>query len=204
VVHQNALDASRLAQVADQIALAVATFDQQGCVSPHAVFLIGSHTAARTLAAQVAFALDRLEQRLPRGRISTAEALAIHEARTRAEFRHTEQEPVIFAGRNTSYTVVLDGSDSFEPSCLNRFVYIKPVPNLEQLIQCLQPTSPYLQSVAVLGFPDHELPELLDRLARAGASRITTFAELPWPPADWHHDGSHPLRELIRWVDIET
>jgi hypothetical protein len=26
---------------------------------------------------------------------------------------------------------------------------------------------------------------------------------MPWPPPEWHHDGASPLRELVRWVDLE-
>jgi hypothetical protein len=45
---------------------------------------------------------------------------------------------------------------------------------------------------------------LAQRFAAAGATRITTFERMPWPPMDGHHDGRGPLSELVRWVDLEA
>ncbi|MBD0320994.1 MAG: hypothetical protein ICV87_11715, partial [Gemmatimonadetes bacterium] len=40
-------------------------------------------------------------------------------------------------------------------------------------------------------------------LARAGVARVAALGNMAWPPQTWHHDGRPPLRELVRWCDLE-
>jgi acyl-CoA reductase-like NAD-dependent aldehyde dehydrogenase len=191
-------------ELADQVARAVACFDQQGCVSPHAIWVEdpdGSRTDA--FASAVAGALRMLEEELPRGDITPAEASLIHQERGAAELRGHAGQPVrVLAGAGTSWTVVVDGDAAFQPSCLNRFVRIHTVPSLGAAVDALRPHGSHLQSVAVAG-PEGVRTDLAHELAAAGATRVTTFSRLPWPPPEWHHDGAGPLGELLRWVDLE-
>jgi hypothetical protein len=190
--------------LADQVARAVACFDQHGCVSPHAVWVedpAGDRTDA--FATAVADALRRLEEELPRGEISPAEASLIHQERGAAELRGHAGQPVrVLTGSGTRWTVVVDGDPAFRPSCLNRFLHILPVPSMQQAIRALRPHRAHLQSVAVAGTAEMR-ERLAHDLAAVGATRVTTFERLPWPPPEWHHDGRGPLAELLRWVDLE-
>lgn len=190
--------------VADQVARSVAWFDQHGCVSPHAVWVEdpqGDRTAAFVDA--VAAALRRLERDLPRGDVDAAEASRIHQERGAAELRGHAGQPVrVVAGEGTGWTVVVDADPTFRPSCLNRFLFVLPVPRLQPAIDALIPHGPYLQSVAVAGTAETRT-RLAGPLAAVGATRVTTFERLPWPPPEWHHDGHGPLNELLRWVDLE-
>jgi acyl-CoA reductase-like NAD-dependent aldehyde dehydrogenase len=193
-----------LQRIARDVARAVATFDQHGCVSPHAVWvedpagrLAGPFTDA------LAAAMAELEVELPRGAVRPDEASLIHQERGSADLRgHAGGGGRVIAGRGTSWTVVLDTEPVFRPSCLNRFVRVHPVPGLDVALNALAPHGEHLQSVAIEVEPDAR-EDLAHRLARIGATRVTTFQRLPWPPAEWHHDGSAPLRELLRWVDLE-
>jgi hypothetical protein len=204
LVDARELTADEIEALARPAALAVATFDQQGCVSPHLIYVVGPIAAARQLADALATALHELQQQLPRGRITTAEAVALLDARTRAEFRAIAgQNLVTLAGPESSYTVVLEADDAFQPSCLNRFVTVKPLAALDRLPDLLRPISHFLQSIALEGFSHEQHAHLAECLGVLGCSRITRFNALPWPPPEWHHDGSEPLRELIRWVDVE-
>lgn len=205
LVGSDALESDRVA-TARAVARAVAAFDQHGCVSPHALWVEDSSgNAASDFAAAVAAALTEVEEELPRGRISRAEASAIQQERAAAEIRgHAPERSAtrVFIGEGTRWTVIFDPEPTFRVSCLNRFVRIHPVRDLDQAVDQLEPVGQLLQSVAVAGAADRR-EHIADRLAGVGASRVTTFERLPWPPPDWHHDGQEPLRELLRWVDIE-
>ncbi len=185
------------------LARAVAAFDQHGCVSPHSVWIEdadGHETDA--FAEELAEAFRTVQEEIPRGRVSKAEASTIQQERGVAEMRGYDGAVRVLAPAGTAWTVVVDHEPVFRPSCLNRFIRVHPIDRLEQAVHLLAPVGGHLQSVAIEAAPDRRLA-LADALARAGATRITTFERLPWPPPDWHHDGRGPLRELLRWVDIE-
>jgi hypothetical protein len=185
-------------------ARAVATFDQQGCVSPRALFVeagggVGPREFARLLAAELA----ALEASLPRGRLDAAEAAVIHAVRATAEFRAISGEDVeVMAGPGTAWTVIYSGTGGFEAVCLNRTIRVLPVPSLEEAAARLHPFRAVLQTVGVAG-AGSRLEALADALAAAGATRIAPLESMPWPGPDWHHDGAGPLRELVRWTDLE-
>ena len=197
-------DGSGAADVAAACARAVATFDQQGCVSPHVVYVeSGGGIGPADFAARLAAALEAVEAELPRGRLTAAEAAAIHDARATAEFRAIGgRDVVVHAGPGTSHTVIYDSDPAFEPSCLNRLVRVKPVDRLETLPSLLEPYRALLQS-AGLAAPAERFGALAAALGEAGVTRVATLERLPWPPPAGHHDGRGPLAELVRWTDLE-
>lgn len=194
-----------LERAARDLARATALFDQQGCVSPQLAYVIGTRPQASHFAGTTAAALDHIQTELPRGRINHAEAAAIRELRTRAEFDAiggggTE----LWGSAQLHYTVILTADDRFEGSCLNRTLLIKHVPDLTTLISRIEPFGSLLQTVGIAGFHGDSMVRVAAALGDAGATRITSIADMPWPPPGWHHDGRGPLRELIRWVDLES
>ncbi len=188
-----------------RVARATAIFDQHGCVSPHVVYVEeGGTTPPERFAAQVAEAFEVLDTELPRGAVSPAEAAAIQQLRGGAEFRQLAGRHVrVLAGPGTRFTVILDDDPTFTPSCLNRTLWVKPVRDLEDVPGYLEPVRRFLQSAAVVG-TGNRLHAIALRLARLGVARVTDFEGLPWPPMEWHHDGHGPLRELIRWTDLDV
>lgn len=195
---------STLESTAAAAARAIATFDQQGCVSPHVIYVErGGETSPKEFAAALARALDRAEQVLPRGRLSAAENATIQQVRGAAEFRALGgQDVVLHASHGTEYTVIYDADPTFTASCLNRVAWVKPVDDLAEAVEHVRPYARYLQTVGVAA-PMARRTEAAAWFAITGASRITDLERMPWPPPTWHHDGREPLRELIRWVDLE-
>jgi hypothetical protein len=98
--------------------------------------------------------------------------------------------------------VIYRSGGTVVPSCLNRTVQVIPVGGLREVFDALAPLSSHLQTVGVAG-PGPRRTELLEGLARIGVTRIVDLTRVPWPAPWWHHDGSGPLRALIRWTDAE-
>lgn len=198
-------DENSATRVIAACARAVATFDQQGCVSPHLVYVErGAPIPPQDFAERLAAALADVEAELPRGTLTPAEAAAIHDARGAAEFRAIGgADIVVHAGPGTSYTVVYDADAAFEPSCLNRFVRVKPVPRLEDLADMLLPYRDVLQSAGV-AVSETRMDAVAAALGAAGVTRVASLERLPWPPPAGHHDGRGPLAELVRWTDLEA
>lgn len=194
-----------LPDAAEDLARAVALFDQQGCVSPQTAWVIGTRELARTFARLTAAALAGIQHELPRGRLDAAEAAAIRDMRTRAEFGEIAgRGGALWGPPDLAYSVILSDDPAFEGTCLNRTLLIKHVPDLDTLIGIVRPFGKSLQTVGLTGFAADELIHAASSLGDAGATRITTIADMPWPPPTWHHDGRGPLQELVRWIDLET
>lgn len=204
LVAREELTQERAGGAAAALALATATFDQQGCVSPHVAYVErGGEVAPEEFAALVAAALERVEEELPRGRLSAAEAATIHQLRGAAEFRAIAGRQVrVLASAGTEYTVIYDEEPGFTPSCLNRVLRIIPLGDLDGVPRRLAPFGSYLQTIGVAASAERRAA-LAEPLGQLGASRITTLEAMPWPPPTWHHDGQEPLRELLRWVDLD-
>ncbi|HEX6065602.1 MAG TPA: acyl-CoA reductase [Longimicrobiales bacterium] len=185
--------------IARDVAHAVAAYDQQGCVSPHLVYVIGDQGAASRFARAVGEELHKLAAALPRGALTAGEAVAIRNARTAAEFADDTE---LIGSEQDGFAVIVEKDPSFKLSCLNRILYVKAVATIPQVLAQL-PAAEHLQSAALAGLNETEKAGLARSLGLAGVSRITSFAQLPWPPMHWHHDGSTPLGELVRWQDIE-
>jgi hypothetical protein len=204
VVNAAAMTEEQLAVAAEDLARATAVFDQQGCVSPQAAWVLDTPARARAFAGRLAAALDRVEAELPRGRLQPEEAAAVRGLRTAVEFRGIAGEDVeLWAGAGLAWTVVFDATGRSAASCLNRSIVVRSAPASDAVVDELQPLGRYLQTVGTAGFTEAERTALALRLAAIGVTRITPISAMPWPPPTWHHDGRGPLRELVRWVDLE-
>jgi hypothetical protein len=191
-------------RVAADLARAVALFDQQGCVSPQLVYVVGSAQQARSFAEAVAAAMPEVQQELPRGRIEASEAAAIREMRTRAEFAAIAGSGAELWGPDALlFSVILADDSVFEGTCLNRTLLVKRAPDIDTLLDAVRPFGTLLQTVGLAGFDDDERLSVASALAVLGATRVCAIADMPWPPPAWHHDGRGPLTELVRWSDHE-
>lgn len=204
LIARDVLEGSERKRAVADAARAVATFDQMGCVSPHVVYVEEARSgSAAAFAEALAAALEHLRHSLPRGRLNAAEAARIHQVRAAAEFRAAAGADVrIHSGDAAQFTVIYDADPTFEPSCLHRTAWVKPVAALEDVPALLEALRGLVQSVGLAG-GSGRVESLARALAEVGVSRIATLADLPWPPAHAHHDGAPPLGELVRWIDIE-
>lgn len=210
-VAREALEAEGARALARAIALAAATFDQHGCVSLQGAFIErGGAVSPRDMAGTIFEELRALGDSLPPGSLLPAEAAALQAERGRAEFalmageagRAGTEAGVVMATGDTRATVVYSEQPDPTPSCLDRFVRVSAVDSIEEAIAALEPFAGLLQTAGLATTPGRER-DLAERLGRVGFTRIAPFGSMPWPPATWHHDGASPLRELVRWVDLE-
>jgi hypothetical protein len=205
VVAREALDAAGAPDVARAAAVDVSTFDQQGCVSPHVVYVErGGAVSPEAWAVLLAEAMAAVEAELPRGTLSPGESSAVRQLRAEAEFLEAGSSGVrlLASSEGTAWTVVLDPRPGFAASCLNRVVRVRPVDSLDEIVAEVHPYRALLQTVGVAG-PPERVREVASCLGPAGASRFAPLGAMAWPPPWWHHDGRAPLGELVRWAEIE-
>ncbi|MGD8361776.1 MAG: acyl-CoA reductase [Gemmatimonadota bacterium] len=191
-------------ETARSAALAVAVFDQRGCVSPHLIFVEeGGETGPEAWAEHLSGALKGMEEELPSGPVSAEEGSALQQLRGKAELEESQGRGRVFHGGSAApWTVLFEPGGKPEVSCLNRTVKVIPVGAVADILPSLEPWRSHLQTVGVAGLGGGR-QEVLEGLARLGVSRVVEMARVPWPPPWWHHDGSGPLQALVRWMDVE-
>ena len=175
----------------------VARFNQKGCLSPHDIYVAGD---AKGYAARLSQALAEYEQIDPRGEITTLEAAEIADVRANYRFRSANDPRVALweSENSTAWTVVYEKDPWFASSCLNRVVFVKPLP--PDLTEALGPALLWVAAIGIWPVT----PENASKAALLHPSRICALGEMQNPPFSWHQEGRQTLAPLVRWVDFEA
>jgi hypothetical protein len=194
----------RAREAAAELARAVALFEQRGCVCPHLVYVEeGGDSQAASFAELLADALHALETRLPSAPLDPAERSALQQLRGTAEIAAALVGGWIrHGGGSEPWSVIFEPSSLAGPATLARGVRVRPVSDIRAAAAELEALGPHLQTIGHAGL-DGRLEPVAAALARLGASRIVPLARMSFPPPWWLHDGRGPLRDLVRWAEIE-
>ena len=191
--------------IATRAAQDVVAWNQLGCLSPHVIYVQeGGKISAEKFADHLAHQLDNLEATHPRGALTTTEAAAIAARRSFYEVRaaHSLETKMWTSPESTAWTVVFETDPLFQISCMNRFVYIKAVTNVNEALQGAEPVREKISTVG-LASGTTRTAELAQLFARWGARRICPHGEMQKPPLAWRHDGLPALGDLVTWAEWE-
>ncbi|WP_018970606.1 acyl-CoA reductase [Rubritalea marina] len=169
-------------------------FNQNGCLSPHAIYV---QQDAAAFAPMLAEAMERYAESDPRGEIGLSESGAIRNLRETTRYRAAQSPEKIQlyeSDGDTRWTVIYDESPRLELCPGNRCIYVRPWP---EDLSTLGSEVEYLSTIALA-----PLPKLLDTVAPLEAPRICQLGQAQFPDLFWHHDGFAPLASLVTWQDI--
>lgn len=187
-------------------ALDVVAWDQSGCLSPQVIYVErGGLVKPVEFAARLGEELEAYSKTHPRGNVSAEESATITATRSMYELRsadNPEGTQMWKSEGNTDWTVVFEADPIWQHSGANRFVYVKPVDDIHEVLRALEPQRYYLSTVG-LGAPEERVEEIATVFARWGATRICPLGKMQKPPLSWRHDGRPPLSEWVTWVDWE-
>jgi hypothetical protein len=183
----------------------VVAWDQLGCLSPHVIYVEhGGGTAAEQFAELLAEELERREATEPRGRLPSEMAAIISAKRDFYTVRaiHSPATRLWSSKNSTAWTVVYEADARFQVSCLNRFIYVKGVSDLTEVLQNADTVRGKVSTVGMAAPEDKSL-ELAARLARWGVTRVCPLGQMQNPPLTWRHDGRPTLSDLVTWTNWE-
>jgi hypothetical protein len=206
IIGREVLCPEQAEHTAQQAAYGVSVFDQQGCVSPHLLFVErGGEVSPRVFAELLAEAMAAVHARLPRGPLPLADSTAIRHLRGSYECRALADDRVLLlcSEPGTAWTVIYEEEAPFTASCLNRTIRVHPVADVAEIPARLASVQQYLQTAGV-AVSASRLQSLAEALGRLGVTRLCALAQMPWPTLSWHHDGRCNLLDLVRWTDIES
>jgi hypothetical protein len=204
VVGGPALEGSGRDAAAADLALDVALWDQLGCLSPVAVYVVSPDSRASAgFSEALAQAMADAERRLPRGVVEKSAAARIAHERADAEMRAAGGSAVaVHASSDTRWTVVCEDSAALRAAPLHRFVRVLPVRDPADLLDALAPMGRHLAAVGVAGIRG-EITGLFRSLGRLGTARICPLGRMQCPPLAWCHDNRGVLEPLARLTDRE-
>jgi hypothetical protein len=204
-VSREALTPEHLERTTRRAALDIALFDQQGCLSPQAIYVeCGGLISPELFAEALAGALERLEYRLPRRPLFPDENAAIHQYRAEWEMRalSTPGAQLRQSATGTRWTVALDPEPRPGPCPLNRTAILRPLHDLEEMPGVLEASGLPLLSVT-LASPTDRHRGLVRALAEVGVTRIAPLGRAQDPTDLLFHDGLHGLAAMARFVTLE-
>jgi hypothetical protein len=184
----------------------IIAWDQHGCLSPHVIYVeergqVESDKFTELLVRE----LGMRESALPRRKISVAAAAAIASRRALYETLavHRADAKIWSSQGSTAWTVVFEHDPRFQFSCLNRFIFVKPVPDLAAVLQGIDAIQGKVSTLGLAAGPERA-KELALIFGRWGVTRICPLGQMQNPPLSWRHDGRPPLGDLITWTDFES
>ena len=194
-----------LRQVAARAADDVIAWNQLGCLSPHVIYVQArGEVLPEQFAELLADELERREQTEPRGELAAEHAAAIASRRGIYEVRaaHSPDTQMWHSKNSTAWTVVFEADARFQMSCLNRFVYVKGVKDVPEMLQNADAVRGRVSTVGVAA-PEDQTEELAMQLAQWGVTRVCPLGQMQNPPLTWRHDGRPALSDLVTWTDLE-
>lgn len=205
-VAQEALAGLAAQKAVAHAAADVAAWDQVGCLSPHVIYVeTGGKISPEQFAELLAGALESEEQKQPRGKLPPEASGNIAYRRSFYEIRAAASaETRLWQSEgSTAWTVVYEADPQFQASCLNRFIYVKMVTNIRDLLRGIDAWHEKI-STAGIAAPEDRAEEIANELARWGVTRICPLGQMQNPPLLWRHDGRPALGDLVTWTDWET
>lgn len=204
-VAREALTPCDLSNTVESAADDIVAWNQRGCLSPHLLYV--EHPAPITpeeFSERLASELDRRERTEPRGPIAPEDAAAIATRRSFYHVRsaHLADTRLWQSEDSTAWTVVFETNPQCQLSCRNRFIYIKPVHQLEDALHAVDP---WLSRISTVGLAaaGRRARILAEQLAREGIPRICPLGSMQRPPLLWRQDGRPSLADLATWTDWE-
>ncbi|HLZ52999.1 MAG TPA: acyl-CoA reductase [Verrucomicrobiae bacterium] len=192
-------------RIAARVADDVVAWNQLGCLSPHVIYLQpGGEMSPEKFAGLLADELERREQTEPRGELPAPHAAGIASRRGIYKVRaaHSPETLMWHSQESTAWTVVFEADARFQISCLNRFIYVKPVKDLVEMLQHAEVVRGKVSTVGIAA-SEHQIEELATQLARWGVTRVCPLGRMQNPPLTWRHDGRPALGDLVTWADLE-
>jgi hypothetical protein len=187
---ENEADAKRLAAKA---AMDASLFEQQGCNSPHTVFVeTGADISPLQFSEFMADAMKDVLKRMPIGDIADADAVKIITLRTEYDMRGEA-----FYSPGIEWTVLFSEEDTglAEP-CYHRTLFVRPVKDVMDVADCCthltQTAGTALSPERKIAFATKVTANGVDRCPDIGSM---TLYEIPW-------DGMFVPDRFVRWSKL--
>jgi hypothetical protein len=193
VIGRDSFEPSKLDEIAYKLALDASVFEQQGCNSPHTVFVErGGTISPLDFVEALARGMEKALKRIPKGPVSADEAYAI--ANVRSEYRLSGEA---FCSRGTEWTVVYSGEEGLAAPCYSRIVFVRPVDDIGEVVGLID----HNKQTLGLSIDDERRESFAEQVTARGIERVTQIGKMS--AFDYPWDGMFPIERFVRWVSLK-
>ena len=195
VIGRNSFDKDQLEDITYKLAMDTSVFEQQGCNSPHTVFVEnGGEVNPLNFAETLAISMDEILKRIPKNPVSADEAYAI--VNTRSEYSFSGQ---VFSSKGTEWTVIYSEEKGLAKACYQRTIFVRPVNNLSEILNYIEGKA---HQTIGLCINEGEKKEFAKGATERGIERITELGKMSYFDYPW--DGMFPINRFVRWVSLSS
>jgi hypothetical protein len=188
-----------------RLAVDASLYDQQGCLSPHAVYVErGGAVTPVDFAAAIGAALQEAGDTMPRREPSAMESASLQLYRAQARFDASDHPGahVLASESGTRWTVICEAGARFEPGPAHRTVRGPSIAAPEEFERAVAPSARYVEALA-LEETNPRRAALAARFAALGIPRIAGLGTLQRPSPLGTHGGVRRLAPFVTWVTVE-
>lgn len=178
------------------LALDVALFDQQGCLSPTLAFVERS-PRLRDWCEALARSLAHLETRLPRGPLSETARAGLRHWHETTRLQHVLGAVEGLWEDSITWAVALTSDATLLESPLDRHLVVVPFDQIDEVAAFPEARLRHLQGLAV-ALDGWEAPARRRALSVLDATRVADIGTLQLAPPEWRQDHKPPLTSLLR------
>ncbi|MCX7626298.1 MAG: hypothetical protein N2Z21_08835 [Candidatus Sumerlaeaceae bacterium] len=210
LLHEQDIYSQPCHDLAKKIAYDFSVYDQQGCLSPRAIFLKAKSLAiVETFAQAINDAMAEFASSLPRHVLSLEEAAAVAREReevliqqaaceSRTARQTIDRQAKVISPPTADYLVAIRSLNPFSLSPVNRTVVIRRFTSLDDLAKTLNPLRGNISTFGVATLRQEWL-----KMAHAlEVGRICPVGKMQKPPLGWTHDGYQPLAALTLPLEL--
>ena len=204
-IQKDMLSRAMARELAKSAAQDIASWNQLGCLSPHIIYIEkGGAVSPELFSGMLAESLAAIENLQPRGDIPAEIDGDILYKRKFFESRALRTGDVRqwSSETDTSWTVVFEEDPLFTTSCQNRFIHVKSINDIDEMLRVAEMTRGQVSTVG-LSAPKNEAEILFKKLAHWGVTRICPIGKMQEPALGWRHDGRPTIADLVSWTDWE-
>jgi hypothetical protein len=184
---------NNIEELAERMALDASFFEQQGCNSPHTVFVEkGGDIAPEEFAKLLSVGMQKVLRRIPKALMDPSETFAV--LNVRAEYSLTTK---VYKSEAAEWTVVYSNEEGLADACYSRTVFVRPVDNVFDVIKLIEHNKHQSLGLCINESLKNEFAILA---AAKGIERITEIGKMSVYDHPW--DGMFPMNRLIRWCSL--
>ena len=193
-IGRSSFDKNKLKHVCYRLAMDASVYEQQGCNSPHTVFVEkGGEINPLDFAKALAIAMDEVLRIIPKNAVSADEAYTI--VNIRSEFSFMGQ---VFSSKGTEWTVIYSEEKGLAEACYSRTIFVRPIDNLSDILDFIEHNK---HQTLGLSIRECEKYKFAKEATKSGIERITELGKMS--AFDYPWDGMFPINRYVRWVSLQ-